>query len=147
MRKWLVLNLSRKHFLHKDPGKVSVLVYLRTHKETLRVCKNPDRPYLGSSSFITYQLYQRRNEMSSWCVLTEPVLTLLVFSGAPCSWWLFHASPGPQAEKFILSPFLFMISSIQSVAKLAIEVFHLSPVMTAVASAFIISHVAHHSDS
>ena len=123
-----------------------MLVYLRTHKETLRVRKNPDRPYLGSSSFITYQLYQRRNKMSGWCVLTEPVLALLVFSGAPCSWWLFHSSLGPQVEEFIFSPFLFMISSIPSVAKLATEVFHRSPVMTAVASAVTVSHEAHRSD-
>lgn len=123
-----------------------MLVYLRTYKETLRVCKNPDRPHLGSSSFITYQLYQRRSKMSGWCVLMGPVLALLVFSGDPCSWWLFHSLPGPQAEKFIFSPFLFMISPIQSVAKLPTEVFHLSPVTTSIASAFIISHVARHSD-
>ena len=123
-----------------------MLVYLRTQKETLRVRKNPDRPYLGSSSFITYQLYQRRNKMSGWCVLTEPVLALLVFSGAPYSWWLFHSSLGPQVEEFIFSPFLFMISSIPSVAKLATEVFHRSPVMTAVASAVTVSHEAHRSD-
>lgn len=76
----------------------------------------------------------------------EPMLALSVFSGALLvagDSAIYHLVPRLK-DSASVHPFWWSLPS--NSCKTGHEAFHLSPVMTLVAAAFIISHVGHHSD-